>query len=285
MERKEEAFPMRFTKMHGIGNDYVYINCFEENVPEDARGELARKLADRHFGVGGDGLIFIFPSDQADFCMDMYNLDGSAGGMCGNGIRCVGKYVYDRGLTDKAAFTVESGGEIKRLSLSVENGTVQSVTVDMGAPILKPADIPVQAEGTDFIARPIEVFGKRYEGTCVSMGNPHCVVFVDNVDSLDLPHIGPAFEHHPLFPERVNTEFIQVLDRHTLKMRVWERGSGETLACGTGACASVVAGVLNDRCEREATVRLLGGDLSIRWADTVYMQGPATMVFDGVLIN
>lgn len=276
---------MRFTKMHGIGNDYVYINCFEENVPEDARGELARKLADRHFGVGGDGLIFICPSDRADFCMDMYNLDGSAGGMCGNGIRCVGKYVYDRGLTDKVAFTVESGGEIKRLSLSVENGTVQSVTVDMGAPILKPADIPVQAEGTDFIARPIEVFGKRYEGTCVSMGNPHCVVFVDNVDSLDLPHIGPAFEHHPLFPERVNTEFIQVLDRHTLKMRVWERGSGETLACGTGACASVVAGVLNDRCEREATVRLLGGDLSIRWADTVYMQGPATMVFDGVLIN
>lgn len=276
---------MKFTKMHGLGNDYVYVNCFSEYIKPEDRGELAKKVSNRNFGIGSDGLICICPSNKADFLMDMYNLDGSHSGMCGNGIRCVGKYVYERGLTDKTDITVESGGDIKNLSLTVEKGVVTSVTVDMGKPILFPLDIPVDAQGDTFISRPIDVLGKRYLATCVSMGNPHCIVYVDDVDSLELEKLGPAFENHPLFPERINTEFIQVIDSRTLKMRVWERGSGETLACGTGACASVVASVLNDKCERNATVKLRGGDLSICWEESgVHMTGPAVIVFDGELL-
>lgn len=272
---------INFTKMHGLGNDYVYVNCFSENLSEADRGELAIKVSNRNFGVGSDGLICICPSDRADFLMDMYNLDGSRSAMCGNGMRCVGKYVYDKGLTDKTEITVESGGEIKRLSLCLEDGKVSSVTVDMGCPILVPSEIPVRAEGDKFISRPIDVLGERYTATCVSIGNPHCVVYVGDVDALDLETIGPAFENHPLFPERINTEFIQVLDERTLKMRVWERGSGETLAC-----ASLVATVLNKKCRPSATVQLRGGDLHIRWdedSDRVFMQGPAVTVFDGAL--
>lgn len=277
---------MKFTKMQGIGNDYVYVNCFDENIATEKRGELAIRVSNRNFGIGADGLICICPSEKADFLMDMYNMDGSRSAMCGNGMRCVGKYVYDRGLTDKTDITVESGGEIKKLKLMVEGSSVTAVTVDMGKPILLPTDIPVNAEGDAFVSRPIEVLGQRYLATCVSMGNPHCVVYTDDVDVVDLETVGPAFETHPLFPERINTEFVQVIDENTLKMRVWERGSGETLACGTGACAVLVASVLNDKCSREAAVCLRGGDLHISWdskTDCVFMEGPAVTVFDGEL--
>ena len=273
---------MKFTKMQGIGNDYVYVNCFRERV-EDPAG-TAKRISDRHFGVGSDGLILICPSDQADFQMVMYNADGSRAQMCGNGIRCVGKYVYDRGLTDRSRITVETLGGIKTLDLRIENGAVSSVTVDMGQPILKPEQIPVTAEGESFVDAPVIVENVPYFVTAVSMGNPHAVVFVENTDALDLKRIGPGFEHHTLFPERTNTEFVQVVDPRTLKMRVWERGAGETLACGTGACASLVAAVLSGKAERQATLRLLGGDLQIHWdqtTDHVFMTGPAEFVFDG----
>jgi len=274
---------MRFTKMHGLGNDYVYVNCFEEEIAD--RSALAIQVADRHFGIGSDGLICIGPSVRADFTMDMYNADGSRSQMCGNGIRCVGKYVYDNGLTEKTTVTVESGGEIKTLQLDVQDGTVQSVRVNLGRPILRPDLIPIDAGGELFVDQPITVLGQRYEVTCVSMGNPHAVVFVQHLDRVDLPVLGPAFEHHPLFPERVNTEFVQVLDRQTLKMRVWERGSGETLACGTGAAASAVAAILNGLCDNVVTVQLLGGDLEIEWdrdnTGFVYQTGPAVTVFTG----
>lgn len=272
---------MRFTKMHGIGNDYIYVNCFTETVSEPAA--MARRLSDRHFGVGSDGLILIRPSEVADFWMDMYNADGSRSQMCGNGIRCVAKYVHDRGLTDQTEFTIESGGAIKTLHLTLNAaGETKSVAVGMGAPVLEPAQIPVAAQGERFIGVPVEVAGRTWYVTAVSMGNPHAVVFVNDVDALDLPTIGPQFERHPLFPERVNTEFVRVIDRQTLQMRVWERGAGETLACGTGACASLVAAVLNGLCDREATLRLRGGDLRIRWDDVgITMTGPATFVFDG----
>jgi len=273
---------MKFTKMHGLGNDYIYVNCFEEQVPD--RAALARRVSDRNFGIGGDGLICICPSHRADFRMDMYNADGSRGLMCGNGIRCVGKYVYDNGLTDKTEITVETPGGIKRLALHLSSGRVDTVRVDMGAPMLAPPDIPILAEGDSFIDRPIQVLGESWNVTCVSMGNPHAVVFVPDVDALALLRLGPAFECHGLFPDRVNTEFVQALDDGTLKMRVWERGSGETLACGTGACASVVAAHLTGRCGRAVTVQLRGGALQIEWADGdghVYMTGPATTVFDG----
>ena len=233
---------MKFTKMQGCGNDYIYVNCFAENVED--RPALARKISDRHFGIGGDGLICIDRSDVADFKMDMYNADGSHGKMCGNGIRCVAKYVYDNGMTDKTELTVETGSGVKTLQLQVEDGKVSTVRVCMGSPEFRPAQIPMKAEGENFIMRPIEVCGKRWDVTAVSMGNPHAVVFVDNVDWLNLEEIGPAFENHPMFPERVNTEFVQVVDEHTLKMRVWERGSGETLACGTGSSASLAAAVV-----------------------------------------
>lgn len=273
---------MKFTKMHGAGNDYVYINCFEETVDDPSK--LAIKMSDRHFGVGGDGVILICPSDKADFRMRMFNADGSEGSMCGNGIRCVGKYVYDRGLTDKTELTIETLAGIKTLLLTVESGSVSSVRVDMGIPSLVSANVPVISDKDEFVDTPVESGGAVYRITCVSMGNPHAVTFVDDVDSLDLQAIGPGLESHPLFPERANIEFIQPVDDKTLKMRVWERGSGETLACGTGACASLVASVVGGKCGREADVILLGGTLHILWDENdghVYMTGPAEIVFDG----
>ena len=273
---------MKFTKMHGIGNDYVYVNCFEESVKNPA--EVSKFVSDRHFGIGSDGLILISPSAIADFRMNIYNADGSQAEMCGNGIRCVAKYVYDYGLTDKTEISVETLAGIKYLRLQVENGKVASVEVNMGAPILEPKEIPVAVEESPVVNVPVEVKGKIYHMTCVSMGNPHAIIFMNNVKDLDIAAIGPYFENHTVFPKRTNTEFVEVLDRNTVNMRVWERGSDETLACGTGACATTVACILNDKTENEVTVHLLGGDLKIRWdreANQVYMTGPAQVVFDG----
>jgi len=278
---------MKFTKMHGLGNDYVYVNCFEEKIENPS--EVAIFVSDRHTGIGSDGLIMINPSKVADFEMEMYNADGSRGEMCGNGIRCVGKYVYDYGLTDKTSISVETLGGIKYLDLTVENGKVTLVRVDMGKPILKPELIPIvmdDAQAETVIDSPIIVDGKEYRMTGVSMGNPHDVVFWDGIDAMDIETIGPKFENHERFPKRINTEFVEVLDRQTAKMRVWERGSGETQACGTGACAVAVACILNGLTEDKVTVKLLGGDLQIEWnreEDKVYMTGPATTVFDGVI--
>lgn len=274
---------MKFTKMQGFGNDYVYVNCLKEKIADPP--ELARKISDRHFGVGSDGLIMINPSDKADFEMEMYNADGSRAEMCGNGIRCVAKYVYDYGLTDKTYISVETLAGIKYLDLTVEDGKVSLVKVDMGQPILEPEKIPVAVKGSRVVDEPLLVDGKEYRMTCVSMGNPHAVIFVDeDVKNLPLEKIGPSFENHTCFPKRVNTEFVRVIDRHTAEMRVWERGSGETLACGTGTCAVAVACVLNGLTEDAITVHLLGGDLYIEWdreKNTVYMTGPAEAVFDG----
>lgn len=273
---------MKFTKMHGIGNDYVYVNCFEESVKNPA--EVSKFVSDRHFGIGSDGLILISPSAIADFRMNIYNADGSQAEMCGNGIRCVAKYVYDYGLTDKTEISVETLAGIKYLRLQVENGKVANIEVNMGAPILEPKEIPVAVEESPVVNVPVEVKGKIYHMTCVSMGNPHAIIFMNNVKDLDIAAIGPYFENHTVFPKRTNTEFVEVLDRNTVNMRVWERGSDETLACGTGACATTVACILNDKTENEVTVHLLGGDLKIRWdreANQVYMTGPATVVFDG----
>lgn len=273
---------MKFTKMHGIGNDYVYVNCLQEKV-EDPSG-TARKVSDRHFGIGSDGLILIKPSKKADFEMEMYNADGSRGAMCGNGIRCVAKYVYDYGLTDKTSISVETGSGIKYLDLTVENNKVTMVKVDMGEPDLTASHIPIKAQTEQVIDEPIEVDGKTYRITGVSMGNPHGVVFLDDIDSLDIEKIGPSFENHVRFPDRINTEFVQLDNRSHVRMRVWERGSGETLACGTGACAVAVACVVNGLTQREVTVSLRGGDLKICWDEKdghVYMTGPATVVFDG----
>lgn len=274
---------MKFTKMHGIGNDYVYVNCLKETVENPA--EAARFVSDRHFGIGSDGLILIKPSEVADFQMDMYNADGSRSEMCGNGVRCVAKYVYDYGLTDKTEVDIETGAGIKHILLTIENGKVKKARVDMGEPILKPELVPVKGEGEQLVDEPIMVDEKEYRMTCVSMGNPHAVVFMEeDVKNLDIEKIGPKFENHDRFPKRTNTEFMNVLDRHTMNMRVWERGSGETLACGTGTCASVVAAVLNGFTERNVLVHLLGGDLEIYWDEKdnhVYMTGSATTVFDG----
>ncbi|MFQ7157962.1 MAG: diaminopimelate epimerase [Merdimonas faecis] len=273
---------MKFTKMQGLGNDYVYVNCMEQMVEDAAK--TARRVSDRHFGIGSDGLILICPSDKADFEMRMYNADGSRGEMCGNGIRCVGKYVYDYGLTDKTSLSVETLGGIKHLFLEVEDGKVSLVKVDMGPAILEPEKIPVTAEGSRVVDEPLQVDGKTFRMTCVSMGNPHAVIYVDDVQGMDLEKTGPSFENHERFPNRINTEFAHVLDRNTVEMRVWERGSGETLACGTGACAVAVASILNGYTEDQVTVRLLGGDLKIEWdreANKVYMTGPAEVVFDG----
>ncbi|MCD7883592.1 MAG: diaminopimelate epimerase [Lachnospiraceae bacterium] len=329
---------MKFTKMHGLGNDYVYVNCFKEQVADPSAAAV--RVSDRHFGIGSDGLILIKPSEVADFQMEMYNADGSLGAMCGNGIRCVAKYVYDYGLTDKTQISVETKSGIKYLDLTVERpgeqksqagetkktafhggsseksalaarGQVSRVRVDMGKPILDPEQIPVNTEilyenpankmiarclfGEDasadtpgthdpIIGEPFTTAGMNANITCVSMGNPHCVVPVKDVDGLDIEKIGPQFENHPLFPDRVNTEFIKVLNRKTVQMRVWERGSGETLACGTGACAVAVACILNGWTDETVTVKLRGGDLQITWdreKDTVFMTGPAVTVFDG----
>ena len=274
---------MKFTKMQGIGNDNVYVNCLQETIENPS--ELAKKISDRHYGVGSDGLIMINPSDKADFEMEMYNADGSRGEMCGNGIRCVAKYVYDYGLTDKTSISVETLAGIKYLDLTVEDGKVVLVKVDMGKPMLRPEEVPVVSEKEEVIDEPITVDGQEYRMTCVSMGNPHAVVFIDqDVKEFPLETVGVKFENHERFPKRVNTEFVNVLDRHTAQMRVWERGSGETLACGTGACAVAVACALNGLTEDEVTVKLLGGDLQIKWdreKNTVYMTGPAEVVFDG----
>ena len=273
---------MKFTKMQGIGNDYVYVNCFQETVEHP--GEVAKLVSDRHFGIGSDGLILIKPSDVADFEMDMDNSDGSRGAMCGNGIRCVAKYVYDYGLTDKTSITVNTASGIKYLDLTIEDGKAVQIRVNMGAPILEPFKIPVISEKEIVLDEPILADGKEYRITAVSMGNPHAVTYIDDVKGLDIEKIGPQFEHHPIFPDRVNAEFVKVLDRHTVEMRVWERGAGETLACGTGACAVAVASILNGLTEDEVTVKLLGGDLKIYWdrkENLVYMTGPAEVVFDG----
>lgn len=273
---------MKFTKMQGCGNDYVYVNCFKESLEDGS--QTAIKVSNRNFGIGSDGLILIKPSDKADFMMDMYNADGSRSQMCGNGIRCVAKYVYDYGLTDKRNISIETGAGIKYLDLEVEDGRVKEVTVDMGTPIMAPELIPVVSDRDRIVAMPITVGGISYEMTCVSMGNPHAIVFVDDTKSIDIEKIGPLFENHAMFPERTNTEFIHVIDRHTIDMRVWERGSGETLACGTGACASVYACILNGLTEDEVRVRLLGGELKIRYdrdKNTIFMTGPAVTVFEG----
>ena len=275
---------MKFTKMHGLGNDYVYVNCFEEKI--DNPPAVARFVSDRHIGIGSDGLIMINPSKTADFEMEMYNADGSRGEMCGNGIRCVAKYVYDYGLTDKTQISVETLGGIKYLDLTVEDGKVSLVKVDMGKPELEADRIPIISEREQVIDEPIEVDGKEYHMTGVSMGNPHTVIYVDDVKGLDLEKIGPKFENHERFPKRINTEFVHCIDRQTLEMRVWERGSGETLACGTGACAVAVSSILNNLTDTQVTVKLLGGDLQIEWdreKDRVFMTGPATVVFDGVI--
>lgn len=247
---------MKFTKMHGTGNDYVYVNLFEED-PGDLP-EIAVKISDRHFGIGSDGLIGIAPSDKADCRMIMFNADGSEGAMCGNGIRCVGKYVYEHGIAVKETLTVETKSGIKKLDLTVQDGRVVYVKVNMGQAILNPAQIPVNAQGDDFINKTIEVAGKEYAVTCVSMGNPHCVVFTEGIDAMDLEKTGPLFENHELFPDRINTEFVEVIDRSTIKMRVWERGSGETISCGTGTCAATVAAVLNGYCDRGGEIEVQG---------------------------
>lgn len=273
---------MKFTKMQGLGNDYVYVNCFQEKIKNPS--EVAVKVSNRNFGVGSDGLIMINPSKVADFEMEMYNADGSRGEMCGNGIRCVGKYVYDYGLTDKTSISVETLGGIKYLDFTVEDGKVKLVKVDMGSPELVPANIPIVAEGDSVINAPIIVDGKEYHMTGVSMGNPHTVVYIDDVQGLEIEKIGPKFENHERFPNRINTEFARVIDRNTVEMRVWERGSGETLACGTGACAVAVASILNGLTENKVTVKLLGGDLQIEWdreQNKVYMTGPAEVSFEG----
>lgn len=276
---------INFTKMHGAGNDYIYIDCFEQQI--DDPGALSRRLSDRHFGVGGDGVILVCPSDVADAKMRMFNADGSEGRMCGNGIRCVGKFVYEKRGVKKPVLTIETLAGIKTLKMNAEDGEVSSITVDMQAPGLNPDSIPTVLPGENVIDRPIIIDGVTYNITCVSMGSPHAVIFCDeDVRTLELEKIGPKFEKNPIFPEGVNTEFINIIDKNTLRMRVWERGSGETLACGTGACASVVAATLNGYCEKNQQVKvvLLGGELTIEYTDeTVFMTGGAEFVFDGTV--
>lgn len=282
---------MKFTKMHGCGNDYVYVNGIAEKIPQEQKPELVRRLSDRHFGIGGDGVIFINAAEDADFEMEMYNADGSRSEMCGNGIRCVAKFVYDKGLTDETQICIVSGGQMKYLDLTVENrteanprGEVTKVRVNMGQPILVPAQIPVVAEGEQVVDEPILVDGKEYRMTCVSMGNPHAIVFTEGVADMDLEKIGPSFENHERFPRRINTEFVEIIDRQNVSMRVWERGTGETLACGTGCCATAVACVLNGLTDNAITVKVLGGEIQIEWdreQNLVFMTGPAATVFEG----
>lgn len=273
---------MKFTKMQGCGNDYVYVDCTKETLEHIP--EVARKVSDRHFGIGSDGLILIRPSQVADFMMDMYNNDGSRAQMCGNGIRCVAKYVYDYGLTDKKHLLIETLAGMKELDLTVEDRRVTSVTVNMGSPVTKPNLIPVLSDKEILVREPLTIGNEVYEITCVSMGNPHAVIFVEDTKAFPVEQLGPIFENHKMFPERVNTEFVHVIDRSHIDMRVWERGSGETLACGTGACASVMACIMNGLTDHEVTVNLLGGELRIRYDEDkniVFMTGPAVKVFDG----
>ena len=279
---------MKFTKMHGCGNDYLYINGFEEKLSAEEKPDWVRKVSDRHFGVGGDGAIFINPGKEAEFEMEMYNADGTRAQMCGNGIRCVAKFVYDKGLTNKTSITVESFGKVKYLDLTLgEDGKVASVKVNMGAPILNAKEVPVVSDNDKVINEPIVVNGDTYNMTCVSMGNPHAVVFLEGYDDLkdfEIEKIGPFFESHERFPERVNTEFVRVIDRQTVQMRVWERGTGETLACGTGCCAIAVACVLNGLTDNKITIQVLGGEIVCEWdqeKNLVFMTGPATTVFVG----
>ncbi len=272
--------------MHGIGNDYIYINCFEENVKDPSK--LAVNMSDRHFGIGSDGLVLIMPSEKADFKMRMFNSDGSEAQMCGNAIRCVGKYVYENQMTNKDIIEIETLSGVLTLELTIEQDKVKLVKVDMGEPILIPKLIPVKSEDNLFVKQSVNVNGNEYEITCVSMGNPHAIVYVDSSDAvkrLDLEKIGPYFEHHELFPERINTEFCYVGDDETIEFRVWERGSGETLACGTGACAVLVSSVLNKLTKRKATIKLRGGELIVEWNEKdnhVYLTGVAAFVFEGV---
>lgn len=284
---------MKFTKMHGCGNDYIYVNGFVEKLSAEEKPGLVRRLSDRHFGIGGDGVIFINPAKEADFEMEMFNADGTRAEMCGNGIRCVAKFVYDKGLTDAEQISIVSAGNIKYLDLTVEGrsqtsrGTVSRVRVNMGSPILQPEQVPVLAEGERVVDEPIVVDGVEYRMTCVSMGNPHAVVFMENVKNLQIEQIGPSFENHVRFPRRTNTEFVEILDRQNVFMRVWERGTGETLACGTGCCATAVACVLNGLTDDKLTVRLLGGEITIEWdreRNLVYMTGPAATVFEGEIL-
>lgn len=275
---------MKFTKMHGCGNDYIYINGASEKMEQDRKPDFVRRVSDRHFGIGGDGVIFINPSTEADFEMEMYNADGSRAEMCGNGIRCVAKYVYDKGLTDKTEISIVSCGKVKYLQLFLKDGKVESVRVNMGAPILQAGEVPVISDKEHVIDEPILVQGKEYKMTCVSMGNPHAVIFTEDVTNLAIESIGPYFENHERFPKRTNTEFVKVLDRKNVQMRVWERGTGETLACGTGCCATVVACVLNGLTDSAVTVKLLGGEIEVFWDqenNLVYMTGPAETVFEG----
>ena len=275
----------KFTKMHGAGNDYVYINCFENTV--DDPEQLSRLLADRHKGIGGDGLVLICPSEVADAKMRMFNLDGSEGMMCGNAIRCVARYVFDNDIVRKDVLTIETKSGIKTIKIKTEDSSFVSASVDMGKAILKPAEIPMDYTGDDFISQPVEICSKNYLCTAVSMGNPHCITFVDDPDNIDIEKIGPLFENHPLFPDRVNTEFISIIDKNNIRMRVWERGSGETMACGTGSCAAVVACVLNGYSDIDTpvNVHLRGGILTdtYRSDGTVIMEGPAVTVFEGII--
>ncbi len=273
---------MKFTKMQGCGNDYVYVNGFTEEIKD--KPTFVRAVSDRHFGVGGDGAIFINPSDAADFEMEMYNADGSRSEMCGNGIRCVAKFVYDKGMTDQHQISIVSAGQIKYLDLDVKDGKVANVKVNMGEPVLRAKDVPVISTMEESVNEPIMVQGTEYRMTCVSMGNPHAIVFMDDVANLEIEKIGPYFENHEVFPNRTNTEFVEVVDRSHVNMRVWERGTGETLACGTGCCATVVACVLNGLTDNKVIVKVLGGEILIEWDrenNLVYMTGPATTVFEG----
>lgn len=275
---------MKFTKMQGIGNDYIYINCFEERIEHPS--ELSVRLSERHFGIGSDGIILIEPSEIADCRMDIYNADGSQAMMCGNGIRCVGKYVYERGIAKKEVLKVDTMSGVKTLRLAVQEGIVTSVTVDMGKPNLKAKEIPVTLNQEEIIDEPITIDGREYRITCVSMGNPHCVIFVDDVNQAPVENIGPKLEKNSIFPQKANIEFVQILNKNEINMRVWERGSGETWACGTGSCASVVACAVNQKTEKGVKVHLKGGDLEVDWDEKtgcVFMKGPAEFVFDGTI--
>ena len=279
---------MKFTKMQGCGNDYVYINGFEETIEKEKKPELVRRLSERHFGIGSDGVIFINPSEIADFEMEMYNADGSRSEMCGNGIRCVAKYVYDKKMTTQQEFTIESFGKIKNITIIVDNGIAKLIKVGMGKPELRTECIPAIYDAEKIIAEPIEVDGAIWKGTCVSMGNPHVVFFVEDVKHMDLEKIGPKFENHPMFPNRTNAEFVKVLDENTVEMRVWERGTGETLACGTGCCATAVACILNGKTGNKVLVKVLGGEILVEWdqnADEIYMTGPGEFVFEGEILS